>query len=107
MAQFVKSSHGGIKLLSFDSDKHAQKDAPVLLYATEIGAMGRVKAGKATEVYIQGNFEYTVAHEIAVSHDDELCIHPLFSGIFGNDTQERPVYPYGSDLDDDPRDNLE
>lgn len=74
----------------------------------EIGAMGRVKPGKATEVYIQGNFEYTVDHEIAVSHDDELCIHPLFSGIFGNDTQERPVYPYGSDLDDeDPRDNLE
>ena len=73
----------------------------------EIGAMGRVKPGKATEVYIQGNFEYTIAHEIAISHNDELCIHPLFSGIFGNDTQERPVYPYGSDLDDDPRDNVE
>jgi len=67
----------------------------------EIGAIGRVIPGKATDVYIQGNFEYTVAHEIAVSHDDELCIHPAFSGIFGNDTHERPVYPYGSDLDDE------
>ena len=74
----------------------------------EIGAMGRVKPGKATEVYIQGNFEYTVAHEIAISHDDELCIHPLFSGIFGNDTKDRPVYPYGSNLDDeDYRENFE
>lgn len=67
----------------------------------EIGAVGRVKPGKATDVYIQGNFEYTVDHEIAVSHDDDLCIHPLFSGIFGNDQHDRPVYPYGSDLDDE------
>jgi hypothetical protein len=74
----------------------------------EIGAMGKVKAGKATDIYIQGNFEYTVDHEISISHDDELCIHPLFSGIFGNAKKERPVYPYGSDLDDDDyRDNFE
>jgi hypothetical protein len=74
----------------------------------EIGAVGRVIKGTATEVYIKGNFEYTVAHEIAVSHDDELCIHPLFSGIFGNDKKERPVYPYGSGMEDeDYRDNFE
>jgi hypothetical protein len=74
----------------------------------EIGAMGRVIRGTATEVYIKGNFEYTVAHEISVSHDDELCIHPLFSGIFGNDNKERPVYPYGSGMEDeDYRDNFE
>ena len=74
----------------------------------EIGAMGRVNPGKATEVYIQGNFEYTVEHEIAISHDDELCIHPLFSGIFGNDNKERPVYPSGCRLEDeDYRDNFE
>jgi hypothetical protein len=74
----------------------------------EIGALGRVKPGKATDVYIQGNFEYTVEHEIAVSHEDELCIHPLFSGIYGNDQRDRPVYPYGSDPDDaDYRENLE
>ncbi|HKJ38491.1 MAG TPA: hypothetical protein VJ972_06930 [Anaerolineales bacterium] len=74
----------------------------------EIGAIGKVKPGKATDVYIQGNFEYTIDHEIAISHDDEMCLHPLFSGIFGNDSEGRPVYPYGSDLDDeDSRDNLE
>jgi hypothetical protein len=74
----------------------------------EIGALGRVKPGKATDIYIQGNFEYTVEHEIAVSHDDELCIHPLFSGIFGSDSKDRPVYPSGCDLDgEDYRENFE
>lgn len=73
----------------------------------EIGAVGRVKPGKATDIYIQGNFEYTVDHEIAVSQDDELCLHPLFSGIFGKDRHDRPVYPYGSDLDhEDYRESL-
>jgi hypothetical protein len=72
----------------------------------EIGAMGKVKPGKATDVYIQGSFEYTIDHEIAISHDDELCLHPLFSGIFGEDKKDRPVYPYGSNPDDeDYRDN--
>jgi hypothetical protein len=74
----------------------------------EIGAMGRVRPGKATDIYIQGNFEYTVEHEIAISQDDDLCIHPLFSGIFGNDAKDRPVYPYGSDLDhEDYRENFD
>jgi len=74
----------------------------------EIGAIGRVKPGKATEVYIQGNFEYTVDHEIAISPNDEMCIHPLFSGIFGNDEEERPVYPSGTGMDDiDPRTSSE
>ena len=67
----------------------------------EIGAVGKVQPGKATEVYIQGNFEYTIEHELSISHDDDLCIHPLFSGIFGKETKERPVYPYGSTLDDE------
>jgi hypothetical protein len=67
----------------------------------EIGAMGRVIPGKATDVYIQGNFEYTVDHEISTSHDDEFCLHPLFSGIFGNNKNDRPVYPYGSGMEDE------
>jgi hypothetical protein len=74
----------------------------------EIGAMGKVIPEKTTEVYIQGNFEYTVEHEISISHNDELCIHPLFSGIFGKSKNELPVYPYGGGLDDeDYRDELE
>ena len=68
----------------------------------EIGAIGRVIPGKETDVYIKGNFEYTVQHQLSLSQDDELCVHPLFSGIFhGSGKQERPVYPYGSVLDDD------
>jgi hypothetical protein len=75
----------------------------------EIGALGRVIPGKETDVYIKGNFEYTVAHELTISHDDKLCIHPLFSGIFSNSArQDRPVYPYGAVLDDeDYRDKFE
>ncbi len=67
----------------------------------EIGAIGRVIKGKETDLYIKGNFEYTVSHEMALGQDDELCVHPLFSGIFrGGGGQDRPVYPYGSVLDD-------
>ena len=75
----------------------------------EIGALGRVIPGKETDVYIKGNFEYAVAHELTISHDDQLCIHPLFSGIFGNSSRrERPVYPYGAVLEDeDYRDKFE
>jgi hypothetical protein len=76
----------------------------------EIGALGRVIPGKETDVYIKGNFEYTVAHELTLSHDDELCIHPLFSGIFSNGgrKKDRPVYPYGTVLEDeDYRDKFE
>jgi hypothetical protein len=75
----------------------------------EIGALGRVIPGKETDVYIKGNFEYTVSHELTISHDDQLCIHPLFSGIFGSSVRkDRPVYPYGSALEDeDYRDKFE
>lgn len=75
----------------------------------EIGALGRVIPGKETDLYIKGNFEYTVAHELTLSHNDELCIHPLFSGIFSNGgRKDRPVYPYGTVLEDeDYRDKLE
>ena len=68
----------------------------------EIGAVGRVIPGKETDVYIKGNFEYTVQHQLILSQEDELCTHPLFSGIFhGTGRQDRPVYPYGSVLEDE------
>ncbi len=67
----------------------------------EIGAIGRVMPGKETDLYIKGNFEYTVHHQLVLSQDDELCVHPLFSGIFNGNKTDRPVYPYGSILDDE------
>ena len=67
----------------------------------EIGAMGRVIPDKSSDVYIQGTFEYTVDHEISISHNDEMCLHPLFSDVFHSaGEQDQPVYPYGSHLDD-------
>ena len=73
----------------------------------EIGAIGIVIPGKERDVYIKGSFEYAISHQLSLSQDDELCVHPLFSGIFhGSGKQERPVYPYGSVLEDeDHRDN--
>ena len=68
----------------------------------EIGAIGRVIPGRETDVYIKGNFEYTVQHQLILSQEDELCTHPLFSGIYhGTGRQDRPVYPYGSVLEDE------
>lgn len=46
--------------------------------------------------------------DVALSQDNELCVHPLFSRIFHGNGRERPVYPYGSVLDDeDYRDNVD
>ncbi|MCC7118927.1 MAG: hypothetical protein IT310_10420 [Anaerolineales bacterium] len=68
----------------------------------EIGAIGRViPGGKESDTYIQGYFEYSVEHEVVLSQADELCVHPLFSGIFGGAKSERPVYPYGSTPNDE------
>jgi hypothetical protein len=67
----------------------------------EIGALGKVIPGKESDVYIKGNFEYNFSHELILSQDDELCVHPLFSGIFHGSSKDRPVYPYGSVLDDE------
>jgi hypothetical protein len=75
----------------------------------EIGAVGRVIPGNAKDLYIKGSFEYTISHQLSLSQNDELCVHPLFSGIFhSSGNQERPVYPYGSVLDDEEyRDSFE
>jgi hypothetical protein len=68
----------------------------------EIGAVGKVISANDKDLYIKGGFEYTISHQLSISQEDELCVHPLFSGIFqGSDKQERPVYPYGSNYDDE------
>jgi len=67
----------------------------------EIGALGRVIPGKETDTYIQGEFQYTFDHEVVPSPQDELCLHPLFSGIFRGNQKDRPVYPYGCRPEDE------
>jgi len=68
----------------------------------EIGAIGRVIPSSEEDMYIKGSFEYTVSHQLSISQDDELCVHPLFYDVFQNSgKQERPVYPYGSVLEDE------
>jgi hypothetical protein len=58
--------------------------------------------GSEWDIYTMCNFEYTVSHQLTISQDDELCIQPLFSGIYNNgNKQERPVYPYGSVPEDE------
>ena len=68
---------------------------------TEIGAVGVVLPGSESNKYVKGHFAYTVGHQLSISYQDTLCLHPLFSGIYrGPDRGGRPVYPYGSDLSD-------
>ncbi len=65
----------------------------------EIGAIGRAvdDSGK----YVQALFEYTLPHQLVSSTDDDLCLHPLFTEIFGAKTKtKKPVYPYGSSMED-------
>jgi hypothetical protein len=68
----------------------------------EIGALGRALPGKESDPYIRGEFEYSISHELVISREDELCVHPLFSGIFrASGRNDRPVYPYGSAMSDE------
>lgn len=67
----------------------------------DIGAVGKVVPGLPSDVYTKGKFKYTVGHELTVSYDEPLCLHPLFSGIYSTDgNDERPVYPDGSGMGD-------
>lgn len=73
----------------------------------EIGAVGRVDPTKSADVYIQGDFEYNVEHEVAIAPQDEMCLHPLFSGIYRGNQKERPVYPSGCSPDDELLEDLD
>jgi hypothetical protein len=65
----------------------------------EVGAIGKVSA--KSDLYITGKFQYAIGHELNVSYDDDLCVHPLFSGIYDSGNGEkRPIYPEGNGLDD-------
>jgi hypothetical protein len=74
----------------------------------EIGAIGRVIPGAESDIYVKGKFKYTVGHELTINYEDNLCLHPLFSGIYSSDgKQERPIYPDGSGLDDQDYRNID
>jgi len=77
----------------------------------EIGAIGKVT--KETDIYLEGQFEYTAPHRLIVSTNDELCLHPVFSVTYAarrsqESDKRRVVYPSGSDLSEaDYRGNLD
>jgi hypothetical protein len=53
----------------------------------EMGIIGRVL--EDSERYIQGEFEYTVPHQLVSSTDDMLCLHPLFTEVYSAKTREK------------------
>jgi hypothetical protein len=65
----------------------------------EIGCLGRLI--DETHRYHVAEFEYTVHYRLAVGDIDEMCVHPLFSGVYQSqadpEIDARVVYPYGSD----------
>jgi hypothetical protein len=76
--------------------------------ALAMGALGIVT--EPTERYVRGDFAYTFADDLRPVEDrDELCVHPLFMyRLFDRRTirdlaanHARPVYPYGSDPEDE------
>lgn len=66
----------------------------------EAGVIGKVI--DKTEKYVIALFEYTLPNRLHVTEQDELCVHPIFSGIYRAKRHEgvMPIYPYGSDPDD-------
>ena len=77
--------------------------------ALAVGALGIV-TDPPTERYIRGEFAYTFREDLRPVEDrDDLCVHPLFMYRFFDRRTisrlalegTRPVYPYGSDPDDD------
>lgn len=68
----------------------------------EIGVLGRVV--RRTDWYLEADFDYTLPSPLFAGQEDELCLHPLFSGVFraravarDGPTEHLSVYPYGSD----------
>ncbi len=67
----------------------------------EIGALGRVM--RYTDRYVEAEFDYTIPNPLFPGHQDELCVHPLFTRVFqarsaaAGRNGALAVYPYGSD----------
>ena len=61
----------------------------------EVGAIGR--AGERKGLYCDSEFEYAIRGKLNISVQDELCLHPIFSGIHEssvNRNSEHYVYPH-------------
>jgi len=61
----------------------------------EVGAIGRANARSG--LYADAEFEYAVRGKLNVSIQDELCLHPIFSGIHEssvNRVSDHFVYPH-------------
>jgi hypothetical protein len=69
----------------------------------EAAVIGRVITEKKESNYVHGMFEYTAAHKLITSSEDQLCIHPIFAEVFHYKKSEgdKPVYPYGTNPDSD------
>lgn len=71
----------------------------------EIGCLGRLV--DETSRYHVAEFEYTVHYRLAVADIDEMCVHPLFSGVYQSRADpaidSRVVYPYGTNPEIDHR----
>jgi hypothetical protein len=66
----------------------------------EAGIIGKIV--DRTARYNVGLFEYLLPNRLNLTERDELCIHPIFSGIYRAQRAPGglPIYPYGSDPSD-------
>lgn len=69
------------------------------------GAVGVVEPSCSSEIYETGRFEFNSHYVLRVSDKNQLCVHPMFSRIYGVDTESIPkvVLPRGSDFAIDER----
>lgn len=68
----------------------------------EVGAVGRASVREG--MYADADFEYAVRGKLNLSIKDELCLHPIFSGIHEssvNRNSEYYVYPHRNLFDND------
>ena len=91
-------------------NRHLKRVADGMDYAdvkalmVRIGCLGRVmeRSGR----YVVGEFEYTAPHRLHIGSDEELCVHPLFAGVYQSKSARNPqpndfaIYPYGSEVDE-------
>jgi len=63
----------------------------------ETAVIGRITGEK--NGYVQAKFEYTAAHRLIATSEDEFCLHSIFAEVyhFKQTKDAKPVYPFGTD----------